>query len=114
MLTYLTVTLTTLGVARLVDDGLSHKVRRYFTNQFMFLPIIGNACDYFTEVLMEHPLFSNFISSFYEWFFFFRLLLCTFYLMTVSSAYVLHVFQFSKCIECKVYLPIPFEVCVTD
>lgn len=40
MLTYLTVTLTTLGVAHLVDDGLSPKVSRYSINQLNSLTIL--------------------------------------------------------------------------
>lgn len=68
MLTYLTVTLTTLGVAHLVDDGLSQKVSRYSTNQLMSLPMFGRACDSCTLVLVEYPLSCDFISSLYEWF----------------------------------------------
>lgn len=52
MLTYLTVALSTLGVAHLVDDGLSHKVSTYSTNESEFLLLIGKANDVFTVVLV--------------------------------------------------------------
>lgn len=74
MLTYLTVTLTTLGVAHLVDDGLSRKVSKYFTSQLISLPIISTACGSCTVVLGEYPPSCKFMLSLYEWFSLCRLL----------------------------------------
>lgn len=59
MLTYLTVTLTTLGVAHLYDDGPSQKVSRYSTNHLISLTTIGSAPGFCSVVLVEYPLSCN-------------------------------------------------------